>query len=150
ETQGLAHLRRVLEQIRAGVKVPRSYPVLPDPVVYDFADADAPLPSGALLNLFDYAGEVAQSLDLRHPLRRRMMRADGYFAFLDPPNRGGLQREIYGGISGALWGARAVSQGRPAGVPAAVCLTKIDELPRLLDPARHGAAVARFFDDLRR
>jgi hypothetical protein len=150
ETQGLAHLRWVLEQIRAGVKVQRSYPVLPDPVIFDFADADAPRPSGALLNLFDYAGEVAQSLDLRHPLRRRMMRADGYFAFLDPTNSGDLQREIYEGFYRDLWEAHEVSQGRPCGVPAAVCLTKIDELPRLLDPARHGAAVAQFFDGLRR
>ena len=150
ETQGLLHVRKILEQIRAGFGYQHSFAVLPDPVIYDFADADFPAWSEALLNLFDYAGEVAQSLDPGHPLRRRMMQGDGYFAFLDPTNDPELQQEIYQGIYRDHWNAGRVSHGHPVDIPAAICVTKIDALRHNLDGAKHEAAVTKFYEGLRK
>lgn len=150
ETQGMLHVRKILEQIRAGFGYQHSFAVLPDPVIYDFADADFPSWSGALLNLFDYAGEVAQSLDPGHPLRHRMMQGDGYFAFLDPTNDPELQQEIYQGIYRDHWNAGRVSHGHPVDIPAAICVTKIDALRHTLDGAKHEAAVTKFYEGLRK
>jgi hypothetical protein len=151
-TQGLSVLEQAQNLLRAGVEFPPTQPALPDPVIYEFGDADALLSSEALLNLFDFAGEVAQSMDVRHPLRRRMLDADGYFAFLDPMKSAEEQFKLFEKVHHDLRETGRVTLRRVAGVPAAICVPKLDRLRRQAETGAtgHAAAIKEFFEGLRK
>jgi hypothetical protein len=117
---------------------------LPAPLTYHLADADRWGESQALLNLFDFSGEMTLKSIRDDAVRRRALLMDGFFYFLDPTqlHRGGR------GLPGApaslsikeqiaaltnFYEEMCNERKQPAGarldVPVAVCISKIDLLP---------------------
>jgi hypothetical protein len=88
---------------------------LPQPLIFDFQDADAWGKSKILVNVFDYSGEVTKGTlsKLQNATqRRRALKADGYLFFLDQ-----FQTDV-----------QRVHHGRSIRAPVALCLTKLDLL----------------------
>ncbi len=104
---------------------------LPEPVIFRFEDRDALCRSGALVNVADFAGHVMTHFPPQHPLRRRMLHADGVILFiqLQTPSRS-VEENIEGAwkqieaINSFV--AQASAGSRTA--PVAVCVSKLDEL----------------------
>jgi hypothetical protein len=109
---------------------------MPDPVMMHVRDADPNGPNTALVNLFDYSGElVNQSID-RDRLKRQAVLMDGFMLFLDPTQldgkRGGVtldqQLAALNEFMADMREARGVPVGQVIPVPVAVCVTKFDLL----------------------
>lgn len=122
ETRGSAELDRLVARLHAGQRQLEANQVtLPDPVVFRFSDQGKFAQSQALVNLFDYSGEVFRMLDLDCPLRRRMLHADGMLLFLDPVDGPEAQLHEF---------KRFLNDAdrHSLNVPGAVCVTKVDLL----------------------
>ncbi|TVS19436.1 MAG: hypothetical protein EA424_08500 [Planctomycetaceae bacterium] len=126
-------LDEILEQIKktGPNSVSPSVADLPEPVIFRFEDRDSLCRSGALLTVADFAGEVMTNYPPQHPLRRRMLHADGVMLFiqLQTPNRS-VEENIE-----AAWKqieaintfvAQASAGSRT--VPVAICVSMLDEL----------------------
>lgn len=110
---------------------------MPSPVMMHVRDADPEGSNTALVNLFDYSGElVNQSID-RDNLKRQAVKMDGFMLFLDPTqlygdNMGGvtLDRQIasLNEFMADMREERGIPVGQPVPVPVAVCITKFDLL----------------------
>jgi hypothetical protein len=109
---------------------------LPDPVMLHVRDTDAAGPNTALVNLFDYAGEMLNNAIDRDRLKKQAVKMDGFMLFLDPTQLYGdginvtLDRQIaqLNEFMADMREARNVPVGQVIPVPVAVCITKFDLL----------------------
>lgn len=108
----------------------------PDPVMLHVRDADPVGPNTALVNLFDYSGElVNQNID-KDRLKKQAVLMDGFMLFLDPTQLYGdganvtLDRQLsaLNEFMADMREARGVPLGQVIPVPVAVCITKFDLL----------------------
>lgn len=126
-------LDEILEQIKktGPNSVSPSVADLPEPVIFRFEDRDSLCRSGALVTVADFAGEVMTNYPPQHPLRRRMLHADGVMLFiqLQTPNRS-VEENIEGAWKQIeainTFVAQASAGSRTA--PVAVCVSMLDEL----------------------
>ncbi|MBN9118032.1 MAG: hypothetical protein J0I06_02500 [Planctomycetes bacterium] len=109
---------------------------MPDPVMLHIRDADPAGPNTALVNLFDYAGEMLnQSID-RDRLKKQAVKMDGFMLFLDPTQLYGdmsnltLDRQLaaLNEFMADMREARKVQVGAVIQVPVAVVIPKFDLL----------------------
>jgi hypothetical protein len=109
---------------------------MPDPVMLHVRDADEEGANTALVNLFDYAGEMLnQSID-RDRLRKQAVKMDGFMLFLDPTQLYGdshnltLDRQLaaLNEFMADMREARKVAVGAVIPVPVAVIIPKFDLL----------------------
>jgi hypothetical protein len=102
---------------------------VPYPLLFEFRER-SPRAEGAMINLFDFGGEMTGArLDVS-ALRRRALGMDGFLWFLDPtrPGDAGQQKALLD-FCNELRQARDLGRGTVLNVPVAVCLTKLDLLP---------------------
>jgi len=115
---------------------------LPNPVLLHVTDIDPRGPSGVLVNLFDYSGEMVEKRIDSDVLRQRAVLTDGFLLFIDPTQLHGVARGTYSrGVQledqmnaftrfyHDCVQARGLTPGAPIPVPVAVCVTKFDLLP---------------------
>lgn len=109
---------------------------MPDPVMLHLRDADPAGANTALVNLFDYAGEMLnQSID-RDRLKKQAVKMDGFMLFLDPTQLYGdmanltLDRQLaaLNEFMADMREARKVAVGSVIPVPVAVVIPKFDLL----------------------
>jgi hypothetical protein len=134
---GDERFNQIIELILAYKKDAGGNPhVMPDPVMLEVCDADPLGPSTALLNLFDYAGELVNQKVDKDRLKRQAVRMDGFMLFLDPTQLDGdggkvtLERQLVAlsEFMSDMREERGVGVGRRIPVPVAVCITKFDLL----------------------
>jgi hypothetical protein len=109
---------------------------MPDPVMLHVRDADPDGASTALVNLFDYSGELVDSSVDVDRLKKQAVRMDGFMLFLDPTQLYGdgtnltLDRQIakLNEFMADMREARNVPVGEVIPVPVAVCIPKFDLL----------------------
>ncbi len=109
---------------------------MPDPIMIHVRDTDRTSPHTALVNLFDYSGELLNDKIDMSELRKNAVRMDGFMLFLDPT-------QLYGGDGKVALKAqlaklkefltdmrdeRGVAVGTIIPVPVAVCIPKFDML----------------------
>jgi Double-GTPase 2 len=109
---------------------------LPDPIMIHVRDTDPSGSNTALVNLFDYSGELLNDKIDMSELRKNAVRMDGFMLFLDPT-------QLYGGDGKVTLKAqlgklkefltdmrdeRGVAVGTVIPVPVAVCIPKFDML----------------------
>lgn len=108
----------------------------PDPVMIHVRDTDPSGANTALVNLFDYSGElVNQKIDVDR-LKKQAVKMDGFMLFLDPTQldgrKGGvtLDRQLaaLNQFMADMREARKVAVGDVIPVPVAVVIPKIDLL----------------------
>lgn len=108
----------------------------PDPVMVHIRDADPAGASTALVNLFDYSGElVNQKIDVDR-LKKQAVKMDGFMLFLDPTQLDGraggvtLDRQLaaLNEFMADMREARGVGPGSVIPVPVAVVVPKFDLL----------------------
>ena len=134
---GDERFNQIIEMILAYKKDAGGNPhVMPDPVMLEVSDADPAGANTALLNLFDYAGElVNQKVDMDR-LKKQAVMMDGFMLFLDPTQLDGaggkvtLERQLdaLNVFMSDMRKERNVGVGRKVPVPVAVCITKFDLL----------------------
>jgi hypothetical protein len=111
---------------------------LPDPILVHLKDRDPSGANGALINLFDYSGEMINpDLDV-HQLRDTAVRMDGFMLFLDPTQLYGegehsditldFQLSALDHFLSHMRKERKVPVGGSIPVPVAVCISKFDLL----------------------
>ncbi len=107
--------------------------VLPDPVLLHLKDSDPGGTNPALVNLFDYSGELINpELDVNQ-LKDTAVRMDGFMLFLDPTQLSGdvtldTQLANLDEFLNHMRRKRGVPVGKMIPVPVAVCITKFDLL----------------------
>jgi hypothetical protein len=109
---------------------------MPDPVMLHVRDADPEGPNTALVNLFDYSGELVDSSVDVDRLKKQAVKMDGFMLFLDPTQLYGdgtnltLDRQIakLNEFMADMREARNVPVGQVIPVPVAVCVPKFDLL----------------------
>ncbi len=108
----------------------------PDPVMIHVRDTDPSGASTALVNLFDYSGElVNQKIDVDR-LKKQAVKMDGFMLFLDPTQLDGraggvtLDRQLaaLNEFMADMREARGVGPGDVIPVPVAVVIPKFDLL----------------------
>jgi hypothetical protein len=107
--------------------------VLPDPVLLHLKDTDAAGANPALVNLFDYSGELINPEVDVNQLKDTAVRMDGFMLFLDPTQLSGdvtldTQLANLDEFLNHMRRKRGVPVGRPIPVPVAVCIPKFDLL----------------------
>jgi hypothetical protein len=110
---------------------------LPDPILVHLKDCDPAGPSPALINLFDYSGEMINPDVDVHQLKSTAVRMDGFMLFLDPTQLYGdeanltldEQLSMLDQFLAHMRKERKVPIGNSIPVPVAVCITKFDLLP---------------------
>ena len=109
---------------------------MPDPVMMHVRDADPAGGNTALVNLFDYSGELVDSSVDVDRLKKQAVKMDGFMLFLDPTQLYGdgsnvtLDRQIakLNEFMADMREARNVPVGQIIPVPVAVCIPKFDLL----------------------
>lgn len=109
---------------------------LPDPILLHARDADPAGPGAALVNLFDYSGELINPTVDVNMLKATAVRMDGFMLFLDPTQLYGdaanvtieQQLAMLDTFLAHMRKERGVPVGEPISVPVAVCVPKIDLL----------------------
>jgi hypothetical protein len=109
---------------------------IPEPLLFHVTDTDRLGRSAAMLNVFDFSGEVmSQTID-RDVFRRRALLMDGFVLFLDPTQvRGGgtdltIREQIKAlyNFHDDMRDMRALDPGKSIPMPVAVCISKLDLL----------------------
>ncbi|MBM3981537.1 MAG: hypothetical protein FJ304_14910 [Planctomycetes bacterium] len=108
----------------------------PDPVMMHVRDADPAGANTALVNLFDYSGELVNQAIDKDRLKKQAVKMDGFMLFLDPTQLYGdgtnvtLDRQLaaLNEFMADMRETRDVPVGRPIPVPVAVCIPKFDLL----------------------
>lgn len=109
---------------------------LPNPILVHIRDADKQGPNSALVNLFDYSGElVNRDVDVNQ-LKATAVRMDGFMLFLDPTQLYGegakvtldQQLSMLDEFLAHMRKERKVPVGGAIPVPVAVCISKFDLL----------------------
>ena len=109
---------------------------MPDPVMLHVRDTDPNGPNTALVNLFDYSGELVDSSVDVDRLKKQAVKMDGFMLFLDPTQLYGdgtnltLDRQLakLNEFMADMREARDVPVGQVIPVPVAVCIPKFDLL----------------------
>ena len=104
-----------------------------------------------MLNMFDYAGEVAANRELSDFQRMRALNGDGFIFVLDPTQDKGKQSEVLVSIREDLKLIKSVEAGQSVRIPIAICVTKLDLLVTLpaAGPSDVHTAIDRFYEQLR-
>ena len=110
---------------------------LPDPILVHLKDCDPAGGSPALINLFDYSGEMINPNVDVHQLKSTAVRMDGFMLFLDPTQLYGDEANLtldeqlgmLDQFLAHMRKERKIPVGEPIPVPVAVCITKFDLLP---------------------
>ena len=124
---------------------------IPHPVVFNCSDRDRWGRSHAMVNLFDYSGEVTLDLRTDDHRRRRALEADGFLFFLDPTFPSGPQAQAMADFREDLRLLKGLRSSRHLRTPIALCVSKIDLLPTQPYALPGGGdAIAKFYDELRR
>lgn len=108
----------------------------PDPVMMHVRDADPDGPNTALVNLFDYSGELVNQAIDKDRLKKQAVKMDGFMLFLDPTQLYGdgtnvtLDRQLaaLNEFMADMREARGIAVGQTIPVPVAVCVPKFDLL----------------------
>jgi hypothetical protein len=120
------------------------------PLLYEFTDKDRFGASGGLLNVFDFAGATMTPSQEGTRMQDRALSMDGFLYFLDPTSMLPPDHPVsvwyasYGGHPGTpeeqnrvlqhflekLRTVHRIPPSKPIKAPVAVCITKIDLLPR--------------------
>lgn len=109
---------------------------LPNPILVHVKDTDPKGPNGALVNLFDYSGElVNRDVDVNQ-LKATAVRMDGFMLFLDPTQLYGEEAKVtleeqlsmLDEFLAEIRKQRKVPVGGAVPVPVAVCIPKFDLL----------------------
>lgn len=110
---------------------------LPDPVMLHLRDADPAGPNTALVNLFDYSGELLNEAIDEKRLKKQAVRMDGFMLFLDPTQLEGGGRNLstldeqiakLNEFMADMREERNVPVGQVIPVPVAVVVPKFDLL----------------------
>ncbi len=109
---------------------------LPNPILIHLKDADPAGANSALINLFDYSGELINLAVDVNLLRQTAVRMDGFMLFLDPTQLYGdganvtldQQLGMLDQFLDHMRRARQVPVGEVIPVPVAVCIPKFDLL----------------------
>jgi hypothetical protein len=106
---------------------------LPDPVLLHLKDTDPAGPNAALVNLFDYSGELINPEVDVNQLKDTAVRMDGFMLFLDPTQLAGdvtldTQLESLDSFLNHMRRKRGIPVGKAIPVPVAVCVPKFDLL----------------------
>jgi len=124
---------------------------IPHPLVFNFRDHDRWGRSNLLVNIFDYSGEVTSDMGVEDFRRRRALDADGYLFFLDPTYPSEPQAKALVEFREDLRLMKGVRSRGRIRTPMALCVSKIDLLPRQGFSLADGCdAVERFYQDLKR
>jgi hypothetical protein len=110
--------------------------VLPDPILVHLKDRDPAGANPALVNLFDYSGELINPEVDVNQLKATAVRMDGFMLFLDPTQLYGdganvsldEQLGMLDQFLAHMRKERKVPVGGSIPVPVAVCITKFDLL----------------------
>jgi len=110
--------------------------VLPNPILIHVKDTDPVSPNSALVNLFDYSGELINPAVDVNLLRQTAVRMDGFMLFLDPTQLYGdganatldQQLGMLDDFLANMRTARRIPVGEVIPVPVAVCIPKFDLL----------------------
>ena len=110
---------------------------LPDPILVHLKDCDPAGGIPALINLFDYSGEMINPDVDVHQLKSTAVRMDGFMLFLDPTQLYGdganvtldEQLGMLDQFLAHMRKERKIPVGEPIPIPVAVCITKFDLLP---------------------
>ena len=123
---------------------------VPPPLLYHFSDGDRFTPSGGVLNVFDFAGATMLPGGEGTKLQQRALHMDGFLYFLDPtgtlppdhpvsawnrkfggqPGTPEEQNKVLQHFLEQVRIAHQIPVGKPVKVPVAICITKIDLMPR--------------------
>ena len=101
---------------------------IPHPLVFNFRDRDRLGRSSALVNLFDFSGEVTSGMPADDYRRRRALAGDGFFFFLDPTCPSGPQEKALADFREDVRSVTGVKSSRRNRAPVAICISKIDLL----------------------
>lgn len=109
---------------------------MPDPVMLHVRDKDSKGSNTALVNLFDYSGELVDSSVDVDRLKKQAVKMDGFMLFLDPTQLYGdganltLDRQIakLNEFMADMREARKIPVGQIIPVPVAICIPKFDLL----------------------
>jgi hypothetical protein len=107
--------------------------VLPDPILLHLKDTDPAGANPAIVNLFDYSGELINPEVDVNQLKDTAVRMDGFMLFLDPTQLAGdvtldTQLANLDEFLNHMRRKRGVPVGKPIPVPVAVCISKFDLL----------------------
>jgi len=130
---------------------PTQHDWIPFPLLFEYRDNDPWGRSYLLFNMFDFAGEATLSLlDGTLALtaeHRRALASDIFLFFLDVSKSSSKQAQALSRLAEAAALARGIAAGASIQVPVAICLTKLDFLPRKQDIPLAGPDVAAWFYD---
>ncbi len=109
---------------------------LPDPILIHVRDADRTASSSALVNLFDYSGELINPDVDVNMLKATAVRMDGFMLFLDPTQLYGdganvtldQQLAMLDEFLAHMRKERKIPVGEVIPVPVAICVPKFDLL----------------------
>ncbi len=109
---------------------------LPYPLTFHVEDTDRFGASAALLNLFDFSGELMDQRIDKDTLRRRALLMEGFVLFLDPTQVQGkgknsgidYQNRVLAQFHEEMRDMRELDVGTRLRVPVAVCISKLDLL----------------------
>jgi hypothetical protein len=109
---------------------------LPDPILLHLKDTDPSEPNSALVNLFDYSGELVNPDVDVNQLKSTAVKMDGFMLFLDPTQLYGdganvtldQQLGMLDEFLDHMRKERRIPVGEQINVPVAVCITKFDLL----------------------
>lgn len=108
---------------------------LPSPLNFHVLDTDRLGTQAAMLNLFDFSGEMMEQRIDTDVFRRRALLMDGFVLFLDPTQvRGGSAYSIEAQVRALarfheeMRDIRSLDVGDKINVPIAVCISKLDLL----------------------
>jgi hypothetical protein len=110
--------------------------VLPYPLLFHVEDRDRLGTNAALLNLFDFSGELMDQRIDEYVLRRRALMMDGFVLFLDPTQVSGrgaglrLEDQVRAltHFHEEMRDMRGLDVGAKLQIPVAVCISKLDLL----------------------
>ena len=124
---------------------------IPHPLVFNLQDQDRWGRSNALVNIFDYSGEVTSDMSVDDYRRRRALDGDGFLFFLDPTYPSEPQAKALADFREDFRLVRGIKTGSRVRTPIALCVSKIDILAgETFASPDGGDAIARFYDDLAR
>ena len=143
--------RHVADILQARIATGATRIELPEPLIFGFRDRDPYSFGGTdiLVNMFDFAGTITVSRDLRNSIRIRQLNSEGYLFFLDPTKESDTQIEALLKFREEVKLVKGIGAGQQLDTPVALCLSKLD-MAVYQHYALGGDVMSSFFDDLNR
>ena len=141
--------RLVTDILQARIGLYATQIELPEPLIFGFRDRD-PFSFGGtdiLVNMFDFAGTVSVTKDLRDSIRIRQLNSEGFLFFLDPSKPSDKQVEALLKFREEVKLVKRLGTGRQLHTPVALCLSKLDTTV-YQEYARGGDVITSFFEEL--